>query len=116
MEYRHLGGSGFKVPVLSFGTASFGGSGEFFKGLGDTDVAQATRLVDTCPQAGIPMFDSSDVYSAGRSEEILGQAIQGRRDRVIISTKGTLRVGQGQNDVGSRPQHSGATVANSLRR
>jgi aryl-alcohol dehydrogenase-like predicted oxidoreductase len=116
MEYRYLGGSGFKVPVLSFGTASFGGSGEFFKGLGDTDEAQATRLVDICLDAGITMFDSSDVYSAGRSEEILGQAIKGRRDRVIISTKGTFRVGPGPNDVGSSRHHVIATVENSLRR
>jgi aryl-alcohol dehydrogenase-like predicted oxidoreductase len=116
MEYRYLGGSGFRVPVLSFGTASFGGSGEFFKGLGDTDVAQATRLVDICLDAGITMFDSSDVYSAGRSEEILGQALKGRRDRVIISTKGTFRVGQGPNDVGSSRHHLIATIDNSLRR
>ena len=116
MEYRLLGGSGFKVPVLSLGTATFGGSGEFFKGFGEGDAALATRLVDICLDAGVTMFDSADVYSAGRAEEILGQAIKGRRDRVLISTKGTFRVGSGPNDVGSSRQHLLAAVDNSLRR
>ena len=81
MDYRRLGGSGFKVPVLSLGTATFGGSGEFFKAWGQGDVAQASRLVDICLDAGLTMFDSADVYSAGQAEEILGQAIKGRRDQ-----------------------------------
>jgi aryl-alcohol dehydrogenase-like predicted oxidoreductase len=79
MEYRLLGGSGLKVPVLSFGTATFGGSSEFFKAFGETEGAGASRLVDICLDAGVTMFDSADVYSAGRAEEILGQAIKGRR-------------------------------------
>ena len=65
MEYRRLGGSGFKVPVLSFGTGTFGGGNEFFKAWGDTDVAEATRLVDICLDAGLTMFDSADIYSGG---------------------------------------------------
>jgi aryl-alcohol dehydrogenase-like predicted oxidoreductase len=116
MDYRRLGGSGFKVPVLSLGTATFGGSGEFFKAFGQGDVAQASRLVDICMDAGLTMFDSADVYSAGQAEEILGQAIKGRRDRVLISTKGTFRVGPGPNDVGSSRHHLIAAVNNSLRR
>ena len=116
MEYRLLGGSGLKVPVLSLGTATFGGSGEFFGAFGTGDVAQASRMVDICLEAGVTMFDSADVYSAGRSEEILGQAIKGRRDRVMISTKGTFRTGQGPNDVGSSRAHLIDAVEKSLRR
>jgi aryl-alcohol dehydrogenase-like predicted oxidoreductase len=116
MEYRQLGGAGFKVPVLSFGTGTFGGGGELFRAWGASDVAEATRLVDVCLEAGLTMFDSADIYSGGMAEEILGQAIKGRRDRVIISTKGTFRVGQGPNDVGSSRYHLTRTVEASLRR
>src|SRR6185437_3012449 len=105
MEYRTLGRCGFKVPVLSLGTGTFGGGGELFKAWGQTDVAEATRLVDICLDAGLTMFDSADVYSHGMAEEILGQAIKSRRDRVLISTKGTFRIGQGPNDVGSSRFH-----------
>jgi aryl-alcohol dehydrogenase-like predicted oxidoreductase len=83
MEYRTLGRSGFKVPVLSLGTGTFGGGTEFFKGWGSTDAAGASRLVDSCLDAGLNMFDSADVYSKGLAEEILGEAIKGRRDQVI---------------------------------
>ncbi len=89
------------MPVLSFGTGTFGGGGEFFKAWGSSDVAEATRLVDICLEAGLNMFDSADVYSGGMAEEILGQAIKGRRDKVIISTKATFAHGDGPNDVGS---------------
>ena len=95
MEYRQLGGSGFKVPVLSLGTGTFGGGNAFFKAWGASDVAQARRLVDICLEAGVTMFDSADGYSNGMAEEILGQAIKGRRDSVIISTKGSFRRGPG---------------------
>ena len=115
MEFRQLGGSGFKVPVLSLGTGTFGGGGEFFKAWGASDVAEATRLVDICLEAGLNMFDSADVYSSGMAEEILGQAIKGRRDQVIISTKGTFRAGPGPNDVGSSRYHLIRAVEASLR-
>ena len=115
MDYRQLGGSGLKVPVLTFGTGTFGGS-ESFKAWGASDVAEATRLVDVCLEAGLNMFDSADVYSDGRAEEILGQAIKGRRDRVLISTKGTFRAGDGINDVGSSRHHLITAVDGSLRR
>src|ERR1700689_2643700 len=116
MEYRQLGGSGFKVPVLSFGTGAFGGGNEFCKAWGTSDVAEATRLVDICLDAGLTMFDSADIYSAGMAEEILGQAIKGRRDRVIISTKGTFRMGPSPNDVGSSRFHLIRAVDASLKR
>src|SRR5262249_37122304 len=116
MEYRLLGGSGFSVPVLSLGTGTFGGGGELFKAWGETDVAEATRLVDICLEAGLTMFDSADIYSHGMAEEILGQAIKGRRDKVLISTKGTFRIGKDPNDVGSSRFHLIETINASLRR
>jgi aryl-alcohol dehydrogenase-like predicted oxidoreductase len=116
MEYRRLGGSGFKVPVLSLGTGTFGGQGELFKAWGASDVADATRLVDICLDAGLTMFDSADVYSGGMAEEILGQAIKGRRDQVILSTKATFRAGPGPNDVGSSRFHLTRAVEAALRR
>jgi aryl-alcohol dehydrogenase-like predicted oxidoreductase len=116
MEYRTLGKSGFRVPVLSFGTGTFGGTGEFFKHWGSSDVTEATRMVDVCLEAGLNMFDSADIYSAGAAEEILGAAIKGRRDKVIISTKGTFRSGKGPNDVGSSRFHLIEAVHGSLKR
>src|SRR5258707_10351132 len=95
---------------------TFGGGNEFFKSWGDSDVAEATRLVDICLEAGLTMFDSADVYSNGMAEEILGQAIKGRRDQVIISTKGSFRTGPGPNDVGSSRFHLIRAVEASLRR
>jgi aryl-alcohol dehydrogenase-like predicted oxidoreductase len=105
MDYRLLGRSGFKVPALTFGTGTFGGKGELFSAWGDTDAKGATRLVDICLDAGVTMFDSADVYSAGASEEILGAAIKGRRNKLLISTKFTFRSGEGANDVGSSRLH-----------
>jgi len=116
MQFRQLGGSGFKVPVLSLGTGTFGGGNEFFKSWGASDVAEATRLVDICLEAGMTMFDSADVYSGGMAEEILGQAIKGRRNQVLISTKGTFRTGPGPNDLGSSRLHLTEAVEASLRR
>jgi aryl-alcohol dehydrogenase-like predicted oxidoreductase len=116
MEYRQLGASGFKVPVLSFGTGTFGGKGEFFGAWGSTDVAEARRLVDICLDAGLSMFDSADVYSDGAAESILGEAIKGRRDRVLISTKATFRSGEDPNDVGSSRFHLLKAVDAALKR
>src|SRR4051794_13253222 len=116
VEYRHLGGSGLNVPALSFGTGTFGGGTELFKAWGTTDVAAATRLVDICLDAGLTLFDSADIYSNGAAEEILGQAIKGRRDQVLVSTKGTFRAGPGPNDVGSSRHHLTRAVDGSLRR
>src|SRR5450755_2787412 len=116
MEYRQLGGSGLKVPALSFGTGTFGGKGALFNAWGSSDVAEATRLVDICLEAGLTLFDSADIYSGGMAEEILGQAIKGRRDKVLVSTKGTFRAGTGPNDVGSSRFHLTRAVEASLRR
>ncbi|MCY1077948.1 aldo/keto reductase [Archangium lansingense] len=116
MEFRQLGSSGFKVPVLSLGTGTFGGTNEFFKGFGESDVKEATRLVDIALDAGMNMFDSADIYSGGVAEEILGQALKGRRERAIISTKATFRAGSSPNDVGSSRYHLIRSVEGSLRR
>ena len=116
MEYRLLGKSGFKVPVLSLGTATFGGVDNFFNAFGGTDAAAATRLVDICLEAGLTMFDSADGYGGGASETILGEAIKGRRDKVLISTKATFGSGPGPNDVGSSRFHLLRAVETSLRR
>jgi aryl-alcohol dehydrogenase-like predicted oxidoreductase len=116
MEYRQLGGSGFRVPVLSLGTGTFGGGNEVFRTLGASDVAEATRLVDVCLDAGLSMFDTADIYSSGLAEEILGKAIQGRRDKVIISTKGTFRLSTAPNDVGSSRFHLTRGIEASLKR
>ena len=116
MEYRQLGGSGLKVPSLCLGTGTFGGSNEFFKAWGAVGVEEATRLVDICLEAGMNFFDSADVYSEGMAEEVLGAAIKGRRDQVLISTKATFRNGPGPNDVGSSRFHLLRTIEASLRR
>ena len=115
MEYRQLGRSGFHVPVLSFGTGTFGGKGGL-AGWGSSDAAQATRLVDICLDHGLTMFDSADIYSGGASEEVLGAAIKGRRDKVLISTKATFRSGEGANEVGSSRFHLTRAVEAALRR
>ncbi|WP_280181147.1 aldo/keto reductase [Nocardia farcinica] len=116
MEYRRLGASGLEVPALSFGAGTFGGRGELFGAWGDTDVAEARRLVDICLDAGITMFDTADVYSDGASEQVLGAAIKGRRDRVLISTKASLPTGPGPNEAGSGRARLIAAVEGSLRR
>ncbi|NRR31223.1 aldo/keto reductase, partial [Oxalobacteraceae bacterium] len=105
MEHRFLGASGFKVPVLSFGTGTFGGKGDFFGAWGKTDVDEARKLVDICLDAGLTMFDSADVYSGGVAESVLGEAIKGRRDKVLISTKATFRTDENPNSAGSSRFH-----------
>ncbi len=105
MEYRVLGASGFKVPVLGFGAGTFGGKGPLFSAWGKTDVAEAKRLIDLCLDAGANFFDTADVYSDGASEAILGAALAGKRERAIISTKIGLRAGAGVNDVGASRSH-----------
>ncbi len=116
MEYRHLGASGLKVPVLSFGTGTFGGQGKLFGAWGNTDVAGARRLVDICLDAGLTLFDTADVYSGGASEAILGQALKGRRDKVLISTKATFRFSDEPNDVGSSRFHLIKSIDAALKR
>src|SRR5690242_9194194 len=116
MEFRQLGKSGLKVPVLSYGTGTFGGGTESFKAWGASDVAEATRLVDICLDAGVNLFDTADVYSNGLSETILGKAVAGRRDQVLISTKATFKMGPGPNDLGSSRHHLVPACEASLKR
>ncbi|MEO3857801.1 aldo/keto reductase [Acrocarpospora sp. B8E8] len=116
MEFRRLGASGLKVPALSFGAGTFGGRGPMFEAWGNTDVREARRLVDICLEAGVTMFDTADVYSGGVSEEVLGEAIKGRRDQVILSTKTSLPMGDGPNDAGSSRSRLIAACENALRR
>jgi len=116
MEYRQLGGSGLKVPALSFGTGTFGGVGEMFKRWGETDTKEAKRLVDVCLEAGANFFDTADIYSGGVSEEILGEAIKGRRNKLLISTKATFAMGEGPNDKGSSRYHIIEACEGSLKR
>jgi aryl-alcohol dehydrogenase-like predicted oxidoreductase len=116
VEHRQLGRSGLFVPVLSLGTGTFGGSNEFFAKWGQTDVQEATKLVDVCLDAGLNFFDTADIYSAGASEEILGRAIAGRRDKTLIATKATFAAGTGPNEVGSSRHHLIRSCEASLRR
>lgn len=116
MEYRQLGGAGLKVPVLTYGTATFGGGNEFFKTWGSTQTDEAARLVDLCLDAGVNLFDCADTYSDGLAEEILGKVVKGKRDKVLISTKGTFPMGTGPNDMGSSRHHVINACEGSLRR
>lgn len=116
MEYRYLGGSGLKIPVLTFGTATFGGGNDFFKTWGSTQTAEATRLVGLCLDSGVNLFDCADTYSDGLAEEILGRAVKDRREKVLISTKGTFPMGSGPNNKGSSRHHIINACEGSLRR
>lgn len=116
MDYRLLGASGFKVPVLGFGAGTFGGKGPLFSAWGNADTVEARRLLDICLEAGVNLFDTADVYSDGASESILGEALKGRRDKAIISTKLTLRAGDGPNDIGASRHHLVTGVERALKR
>ncbi|MFE3262132.1 aldo/keto reductase [Nocardia sp. NPDC059091] len=116
MEYRRLGASGLMVPALSFGAGTFGGRGELFSAWGDTDARQARRLVDISLDAGVTLFDTADVYSDGASEEVLGEAIRGRREHLLLSTKASLPTGPGPFDAGSGRARLISAVEGSLRR
>jgi aryl-alcohol dehydrogenase-like predicted oxidoreductase len=115
MEYRRLGRSGLFVSSLTLGTMTFGGSGPFSK-VGSTDVAGATRQVDMCLEAGVNLFDTADIYSSGESEEILGQAVSGRRDRLLLATKARFRTGEGPNGSGLSRHHIIRACEESLKR
>ena len=116
MDYRRLGASGLKVPALSFGAGTFGGVGPLFSAWGNTEAAEARRMIDICLEAGLNMFDTADVYSKGASETILGEAIKGRRGDVLISTKTTLPMGDGPNDAGSSRARLVKATEDALRR
>jgi aryl-alcohol dehydrogenase-like predicted oxidoreductase len=116
VEYRQLGASGLQVPIISFGTGTFGGVSELFKAWGSTDVAEATRLIDICLDAGVNLFDTADIYSDGASEEILGKAIAGKRDKLLVSTKATFSFSKEPNSVGSSRHHLIKACEDSLKR
>lgn len=116
MEYRQLGSSGLRVPELSFGTGTFGGEGPLFSAWGRSDATEARRLIDICLEAGLTLFDTADVYSHGASEQILGEAIKGRRDAVLISTKAGLPMGEGPHDWGASRARLLRAVEDALRR
>lgn len=116
MEYRQLGNSGLRVPVLSFGTATFGGGNDFFKAWGSTQVDEATRMVNLCLDAGVNLFDTANIYSDGIAEEILGKAIVGLRDKVLISTKAVFPTSDAVNNFGASRYHLIKACEDSLRR
>jgi aryl-alcohol dehydrogenase-like predicted oxidoreductase len=116
MEYRLLGGSGLKVSALAYGTATFGGTTGFFKAMGTTEVDEARLLIDICLDAGVNLFDTANGYAEGRSEEVLSKALEGKRDKVLISTKSGFPTGTGPNDEGSSRYHLRRALEDSLRR
>jgi aryl-alcohol dehydrogenase-like predicted oxidoreductase len=116
MEYRRLGHSGLRIPALSFGTATFGGGNAFFKAWGSTDVSAASRLIDICLDHGVSLFDTADIYSDGLAEDILGQATEGKRNKILISTKVTFATGDGPNRYGSSRQHLTTAIEACLKR
>ena len=116
MDFNRLGRSGLRVPALAFGTATFGGSNDFFKAWGSTNAGGASRLIDVCLDHGVSLFDSADVYSDGLAEQILGEAIKGKRDRLLISTKMTFPMGDGPNDFGSSRHHLLEATETALKR
>jgi aryl-alcohol dehydrogenase-like predicted oxidoreductase len=116
MEYRRLGRSGLSAPVLAFGTATFGGSTDFFAKWGQTDVVEASRLIDICLDAGINLFDTADAYSRGAAEEILGKTLGKRRPRTLVATKVGYRTSPGPNGIGASRQHLFSACEASLRR
>ena len=115
MEYRQLGRSGLRVSTLTLGTMTFGGQGNF-RAVGSTDLAGARRQIGMAVDAGVNLIDTADVYSGGASEEIVGQAIAGKRDTLLLSSKVRMTVGQGPNDAGLSRHHIIAGIEASLRR
>ncbi|AZV39045.1 aldo/keto reductase [Komagataeibacter xylinus] len=115
MQYRKLGRSGLRISAFTLGTMTFGGKGDFAK-TGDTDLAGARRQLDLCIEAGINMFDTADIYSAGVSEEILGAALKGRSDDIMVTTKARFTMGKGANDAGLSRYHLIRACEASLRR
>src|SRR5450432_1202326 len=117
MQFRQLGNSGLQVPALCFGAGTFGGGTEFFRAWGETNVKDATGLIDVCLEAGVNFFDTADVYSQGLSEDILGEAIRHvARETVLISTKATFPFGDGPNNSGSSRHHLMRQIEGSLKR
>jgi aryl-alcohol dehydrogenase-like predicted oxidoreductase len=115
MDYRQLGRSGLRISTLTMGTMSFGGGGPFAN-VGDTDVKGARRQLAMCRERGVNLVDTADVYSGGRSEEIVGEALGDARDDWLIATKVRFPMGPGPNDAGLSRQHILRAAEASLRR
>ncbi len=115
MEVRSLGRSGLQVPAFGFGAMTFGGEGRFSR-IGTTGVEEARRIAGLCIDAGVTLFDTANVYSFGKSEEILGAALGAKRKDVIVATKAFLRVGHGGNEMGASRRHLVAQCEASLKR
>jgi aryl-alcohol dehydrogenase-like predicted oxidoreductase len=115
MEQRQLGNSGLSVSVLSFGTMTVGGRDRFLN-MGNLGVQETTRMLDLCLDAGVTVVDTADLYSFGAAEEILGEALKGRRHQFVLATKAFMRVGPGVHDVGLSRKHLIEACESSLRR
>jgi aryl-alcohol dehydrogenase-like predicted oxidoreductase len=116
MEYRFLGRSGLKVSAFSFGAMTFGDGRGLFGNIGDTIGTEAERQIDLCLDAGVNLFDTADIYALGQSEEVLGQIMKSRRQRMLVATKCFARMGPGENDLGSSRHHIIQACEASLRR
>ena len=115
MDYRQLGRSGLRVSTLTLGTMTIGDAGPSAS-IGSVDLAGARRQIDLCLDAGVNLIDTADVYSAGASEELVGQALVGRRDRALLATKARMPMGEGPNDAGLSRHHLIEGCEASLRR
>ena len=115
MKYRQLGRSGLRVSELTLGTMGFAGSGKF-RDVGEIDLDGARRQIDMALDAGVNLIDTADVYSDGASEEVVGEAVKGRRDQLLIATKARFEMGPGPNDAGLSRHHLIEACEASLRR
>jgi aryl-alcohol dehydrogenase-like predicted oxidoreductase len=116
MEYRTLGHSGLKVSTIALGTMTFGGAGNFAK-VGSSDTKQARSIIDLCIEHGVNVIDTANMYSAGISEEIIGEVLDGKRPgNVLISTKARMPIGTGPNDEGFSRYHLIKECEKSLKR
>jgi aryl-alcohol dehydrogenase-like predicted oxidoreductase len=115
MEYRQLGHCGLRISRLTLGTMGFGGAG-MFSGVGQIDLAGARRQIDMAIDAGINLIDTADIYSLGASEQLIGEALTGRRDEVLLATKARFSMGPGPNDAGLSRHHLIEACEASLRR
>ncbi len=115
MKYRTLGRTGLKISVITMGTFTFGGRGDFGRAASQ-DVTEARRLVDTCVDHGVNMFDTANMYSTGLSEEILGEVLEGRYDNILVTSKARMPIGDGPNDQGVSRWHLIRECERSLKR
>ncbi len=115
MEQRLLGKSGLSVSALSFGTMTIGGR-DRFQYMGTLGVGETSRMLDICSEAGVTVIDTADMYSFGGSEEVLGEALEGKRQQFAIVSKVFMRVGKGAHDIGLSRKHILESCEGSLRR